>query len=204
MKVLVVYYSMYGHIHQLAKAVAEGVSEVPGVEAVLRRTEELDVVKRRAESDEYIRKAAEAQQDVPVCTLDDLRQADGVLFGSPTRFGNMTAQMKLLFDGMGALWGRGEMEGKPAGVFTSTASMHGGQETTLFTMYAPLIHLGMLIVGIPYSTEGLAHTAARGASPYGASTIAGTMGELTPTEDDLRFARIQGHRVAEITKKLRS
>jgi len=202
MKILVVYYSMYGHVFTLAKATAEGAREA-GAEAVLRRVEELDVVKKRAESDQYIRAAMDAQKDVPVCTLDDLREADGVMFGSPTRFGNMTAQMKMLFDGMGGLWGKGEMEGKPAGAFTSTASMHGGQETTLFTMYAPMIHLGMLIVGIPYSTEGLAHTDARGASPYGASTVAGGTGELQPTEDDLRFARLHGRRVAEVAKKLR-
>ncbi len=202
MKILVVYYSMYGHVFRLAQAVAEGAAEA-GVEVLLRRTEELDVVKRRAESDPYIKAAMDAQKDVPVCTRDDLRSADGVLFGSPTRFGNMTAQMKILFDGMGSLWGKGEMEGKPAGVFTSTGSTHGGQETTLFTMYAPIIHLGMIVVGIPYSTEGLAHTEARGASPYGASTIAGPTGELQPTEDDLRFARVLGKRVAEVTKKLR-
>lgn len=203
MKILVVYYSMYGHVYQLAKAVVEGASEVAGAEVVLRRVEELDVVKQRAESDAGIRAAMEAQKDVPVCTPDDLRQADGILFGSPTRFGNMTAQMKLLFDGMGALWGKGELEGKPAGVFTSTGSMHGGQETTLFTMYPPIIHLGMLIVGIPYSTEGLAHHEARGASPYGASTIAGGMGQLQPTADDLRFARVLGKRVADITSRLK-
>jgi NAD(P)H dehydrogenase (quinone) len=202
MKILVVYYSMYGHVFRMAQAVAKGAAEA-GVEVLLRRTEELDVVKRRAETDPYIKAAMDAQQDVPVCTLDDLRSADGVLFGSPTRFGNMTAQMKLLFDGMGGLWGKGEMEGKPAGVFTSTATTHGGQETTLFTMYAPIIHLGMILVGIPYSTPGLAHTEAEGASPYGASTIAGPTGQLQPTDNDLRFASVLGKRVAEVTKKLR-
>lgn len=204
MNILVVYYSMYGHTYRMAQAVAEGAREVPGANVVLRRTAELDVVEKRAQSDPGIRAAIDAQKDVPVCTLDDLRSADGVLFGSPTRFGNMAAQAKLLFDGMGALWGKGEMEGKPAGVFTSTATTHGGQETTLFTMYAPLIHLGMILVGIPYSTPGLAHTDARGASPYGASTIAGPMGELQPADDDLRFARVLGRRVAEVARKLRA
>lgn len=202
MKILVVYYSMYGHVFRMAQAVAEGAAEA-GVEVMLRRTEEMDVVIRRAESDPYIKAAMDAQKDVPVCTLDDLRSADGVLFGSPTRFGNMTAQMKMLFDGMGALWAKGEMEGKPAGAFTSTASTHGGQETTLLTMFAPIIHLGMIVVGIPYSTPGLAHTEAHGASPYGASTISGPSGQLLPTEDDLRFARVLGKRVAEVAKKLR-
>jgi NAD(P)H dehydrogenase (quinone) len=203
MKVLVVYYSMYGHVFELAQAVLKGAASVEGVEAILRRVEEFDVVRERAKSDEYIRKAMEAQKDVPVVTLDDLRQADGVLFGSPTRFGNMTAQMKALFDGLGSLWMKGEMENKPAGAFTSTASTHGGQETTLFTMFAPMLHLGMMIVGIPYSTEGLAHAEARGASPYGASTIAGGMGQLRPTADDLRFAEVHGRRVAEFARKLR-
>lgn len=202
MKILVVYYSMYGHVFRMAQAVAQGAAEA-GVEVVLRRTEELDVVKRRAETDPYIKAAMDAQKDVPFCTHDDLRSADGILFGSPTRFGNMTAQMKLLFDGMGGLWGKGEMEGKPAGVFTSTASTHGGQETTLLTMFIPIIHLGMILVGLPYSTPGLAHTDAGGASPYGASTIAGGSGQLQPTENDLRFASVLGKRVAEVTKKLR-
>jgi NAD(P)H dehydrogenase (quinone) len=135
--------------------------------------------------------------------LDDLREADGVIFGSPTRYGNMTAQMKQLIDSTGTLWLKGEMEGKPAGVFTSTATTHGGQETTLLTMMVPLLHLGMLIVGVPYSVEGMIHTQARGGTPYGASIIAGPQGELEPTPEDLNIARALGRRVAEVTQKVR-
>jgi NAD(P)H dehydrogenase (quinone) len=135
--------------------------------------------------------------------LDDLREADGVIFGSPTRYGNMTAQMKQLIDSTGTLWLKGEMEGKPAGVFTSTASTHGGQETTLVTMMIPLLHLGMLIVGVPYSLEGMIHTQARGGTPYGASMIAGPQGELQPTPEDLNIGRALGRRVAEVRQKVR-
>jgi NAD(P)H dehydrogenase (quinone) len=126
-----------------------------------------------------------------------------VIFGSPTRYGNMTAQMKALIDSTAQLWLNGEMEGKPAGVFTSTASTHGGQETTLLTMMVPLLHLGMLIVGVPYSLPGMIHTEARGGTPYGATTIAGPRGELQPTPDDLAIAKALGRRVAEVTARVR-
>ena len=145
----------------------------------------------------------EEQKDIPVCTLDDLRAADGVLVGWPTRYGNMTAQMKQLIDSTASLWLKGEMEGKPAGVFTCTASTHGGQETTLVTMMIPLLHLGMLIVGVPYSVEGMLHTQGRGSTPYGATTIAGGQGELQPKPEDLAIARALGRRVAEITARVR-
>lgn len=203
MKVLVVYYSMYGHMLRMARAVAEGTGEVEGTEVVLRRCEELPHVARRIEGDEFMRKVRDSQSDIPVCTTEDFRQADGIVIGSPTRFGNMAAQVKSLIDGLGSLWGRGELEGKPAGVFTSTATTHGGQETTLVSMMIPLIHLGMIIVGVPYSTPGMLHTDARGGTPYGATTIAGGAGELSPTPQDLEIASVLGHRVAEITKKLR-
>jgi NAD(P)H dehydrogenase (quinone) len=152
----------------------------------------------------YSYQVYQSQQSIPVCTLDDLREADGVLFGAPTRFGNMCAQMKALLDSTVQLWLKGTMEGKPAGVFTSTASSHGGQETTLVTMMLPLLHLGMLIVGIPYSTPGMIHTEARGGTPYGASTIAGASGELQPAPEDLALAKVQGKRVAEAALALRS
>jgi NAD(P)H dehydrogenase (quinone) len=203
MKILVVYYSMYGHVFQLARGVEQGAKSVAGAEVLLRRVAEFDEVVKKTADNEYIVKVRQQQQDIPVCTLDDLRQADGVIFGTPTRYGNMTAQMKQLIDSTASLWLNGEMEGKPAGVFTSTASTHGGQETTLLTMMVPLIHLGMLIVGVPYSTEGMIHTEARGGTPYGASTIAGARGELQPTGEDLAIAGVLGARVANITKKLR-
>jgi NAD(P)H dehydrogenase (quinone) len=203
MKILIVYYSMYGHVLQLARAVEKGAKSVAGADVVLRRVAEFDEVVKKTADNEYLVKVREQQADIPVCTLDDLGQADGVIFGSPTRYGNMTAQMKQLIDSTASLWLKGQMEGKPAGVFTSTGSTHGGQETTLLTMMVPLIHLGMLIVGVPYSTEGMLHTEARGGSPYGASTIAGPRGELQPTKEDLAIATALGARVAQITKKLR-
>ena len=203
MKILIAYYSLYGHMFQLAKAAAEAVNEVPGAEAVLRRVAEFDVVEKAIDQNDFMRQVRESQKDVPVVTLDDVKAADGYFFGSPTRFGNMAAQVKQLFDTMGGLWMQGALEGKPAGVFTASGSTHGGQETTLLTMMVPLLHLGAVIVGIPYSTAGLAHTEARGASPYGASTIAGTRGELQPAAEDLAFARVQAKRIAEMALKLR-
>jgi NAD(P)H dehydrogenase (quinone) len=203
MKILVVYYSLYGHTFQLAKAVKEGAESVKGAEVIFRRVEEFDVVLKKTENDAYINQIREQQKEIPVCTLDDLREADGVIFGSPTRYGNMTAQMKQLIDSTASLWLKGEMEGKPAGVFTSTGSTHGGQETTLLTMMIPLLHLGMLIVGVPYSLKGMLHTEARGGTPYGPSIIAGPQGQLQPTPEDLYIGRGLGRRVAEVTQKLR-
>jgi NAD(P)H dehydrogenase (quinone) len=203
MKVLIVYYSMYGHVFQLARAVEEGAASVEGVQVMLRRVQEFDVVDKIIDGNEFARQVRDQQKDIPVCTPDDLREADGLIVGSPTRYGNMTAQMKQLIDSTAGLWVKGEMEGKPAGVFTSTASTHGGQETTLLTMMVPLIHLGMIIVGVPYSVPGMLHTEGRGGTPYGASTIAGGEGELKPTPEDLEIARALGRRVAETTKKLR-
>jgi NAD(P)H dehydrogenase (quinone) len=204
MKILVVYYSMYGHTLELARAVQEGAASVEGAEVVLRRVQEFPVVEEATRSNAAVQAVLEKQKDIGICTVDDLRAADGVVFGSPTRYGNMTAQMKQLIDSTASLWLNGEMEGKPAGVFTSTASTHGGQETTLLTMMVPLLHLGMLIVGVPYSSEGMIHTEARGGTPYGASTIAGARGELTPQPGDLAIARILGRRVAEVTRKVRA
>src|SRR5215467_3427904 len=203
MKVLVVYYSMYGHVFQLARAVEQGAKSVAGVDVILRRVAEFDEVIRKTADNEFLVKVRDEQANIPVCTIDDLREADGVMFGSPTRYGNMTAQMKQLIDSTASLWLNGEMEGKPAGVFTSTASTHGGQETTLLTMMVPLIHLGMIIVGLPYSLPGMIHTEARGGTPYGATTIAGPKGELQPQAQDLQLAEALGKRVAETALKLR-
>jgi len=204
MKVLIVYHSVYGHIQTMAKAVEEGARGVAGVDVVLRRVQEFpDYIQHMEEEKGYAYQVYQSQASVPECTLDDLREADGVIFGSPTRYGNMTAQMKKLIDSTAQLWLTGQMEGKPAGVFTSTASTHGGQETTLLTMMVPLLHLGMVIVGVPYSVPGMIHTEARGGTPYGATTIAGPRGELQPTADDLAIARTLGKRVAETTLTLR-
>src|SRR5262245_29014834 len=203
MKILVVYYSMYGHVLQLAHAVEQGAMSVAGTEAKLCRVAEFEEVIKKTADNEFLVKVREQQADIPVCTLDDLKEADGIVFGSPTRYGNMTAQMKQLIDSTASLWLEGKLEGKPAGVFTSTGSTHGGQETTLLTMMVPLIHLGMIIVGVPYSTEGMLHTEARGGTPYGATTIAGPRGELQPTKEDLAIGKALGQRVAAIAKKLR-
>lgn len=203
MKILIVYYSMYGHTLKMARAVEEGVLLVKDAEAILRRVQEFDTVDRIIDNNEFARQVREQQKDIPVCTLDDLRVADGMLFGTPTRYGNMTAQMKQLIDSTADLWLKGEFEGKPAGLFVSTASTHGGQETTALTMMAPLLHLGMIIVGVPYSLPEMLHTEGRGGTPYGASTVAGPTGELEPAPEDLEIARALGKRVAEVAKKLR-
>lgn len=203
MKILVVYYSMYGHVLELAKAVAEGARSVPGAEVLLRRVPDLPFNEPKLAGSQHAQEVLDQQKDIPLCTLEDLKLADGVLFGTPTRFGNMCSQLKALFDQMAELWGQGAMEGKPAGIFVSTATTHGGQETTGFTMMAPLLHLGMLIVGVPYSTPGMLHTEGRGGTPYAASTVAGGRNDLKPTPEDLDIARALGARVANITAKLR-
>jgi NAD(P)H dehydrogenase (quinone) len=203
MKILVVYYSMYGHVLKLAHAVAEGALSVPGAEVVMRRVEDLPFNQHKLQESKHAQMTLEQQKDIPFCTLADLRTADGILFGTPTRYGNMTSQMKALFDQTVELWVQGTLEGKPAGLFTSTATTHGGQETTGFTMMAPLLHLGMIIVGVPYSTPGMRHTEGRGGTPYAASTVAGGRNELTPTPEDLEIAKALGRRVAHVAAKLR-
>jgi NAD(P)H dehydrogenase (quinone) len=203
MKILVVYYSMYGHVLKMARAAADGAQTVEGAEVVLRRVQELETNLPRLQASQHAREVLQRQQDIPIARLDDLRTADGVIFGTPTRFGNMCAQMKQYFDGTGELWTQGTLEGKPAGVLVSTATTHGGQETTCFTMMAPLLHLGLIIVGVPYSTPGMLHAEGRGGTPYGASTVAGGRNDLEPAPEDLEIARALGRRVAEIAKKLK-
>ncbi|NEP19725.1 MAG: NAD(P)H:quinone oxidoreductase [Leptolyngbya sp. SIO4C1] len=192
-------------IKQLARAVEQGAKTVSGADVILRRVEEFEQVRQKAiDGNEAAQQIWTQQQDILVCSLDDLRSADAVLFGTPTRFGNMSSQMKQLFDSMTSLWLNGEMEGKPAGVFTSTASTHGGQETTLLTMMVPLLHLGMIVVGVPYSADGMIHTEARGGTPYGPTTIAGAKGELQPPSEDLSLAEVLGQRVADVAARLKS
>jgi NAD(P)H dehydrogenase (quinone) len=204
MKILVVYYTMYGHVYKLAQAVAEGAESVPGTEVMVRRVEDLPFNQRKLQESQHARETLELQKNIPIVTLEDMRTADGFLFGTPTRFGNMTSQMKALFDQLVEFWLQGIFEGKPAGIFTSTATTHGGQETTGFTMMAPLLHLGMLIVGVPYSTPGMLHTEGRGGTPYAASTVAGSRNELNPAHEDLEIAKALGARVAKIAAKLSS
>jgi NAD(P)H dehydrogenase (quinone) len=203
MKILIVYYSMYGHVLKLARAAAAGAQTVDGAEVVLRRVQELDANLAKLQGSKHAQDVLALQQNIPIATVDDLQAADGVIFGTPTRFGNMCAQMKQYLDGTIALWLSGALEGKPAGVMVSTATTHGGQETTCLTMMAPLLHLGFIIVGVPYSTPGMLHTEGRGGTPYGATTVAGGKNELEPAPEDLEIAKALGRRVADVAKKLR-
>jgi NAD(P)H dehydrogenase (quinone) len=203
MKVLIIYYSMYGHIHQMAQAVAEGVNSVPGAEAVLRRVPETlpdDVLEKMG--------ALNAQQSmaaIPVATVDELEAADAVIFGSPTRFGNMCGQMRQFLDATGQLWAKGALVGKAASVFASSNTQHGGQESTILSFHITLLHQGMVIVGLPYTYQGqMRMDEITGGSPYGASTIAGGSGERMPSENELEAARFQGRHTAGIASKLTS
>ena len=200
MNILVVIDTRTGNILELARAVVEGAQSVPGAEVTLARAQAADDDglpmddRRRAVRDEFT-KLREA-------TLEDLERCDGLVLGSPTRFGNMTAPLKGFIDSTGKLWFEGGLLGKPAGVFTSTASMHGGQETTLLSMMLPLLHHGMVIVGIPYSEPALTSTS-RGGTPYGASSVSGPGADQGPNEEELALARALGKRVSEIAAKLR-
>ena len=201
MKVLVVFYSMYGHIARMAEAVAEGAREVKGADVVLRRVPETlpqEVLEKMG--------AAEAQKTlppVPVCTVEELADADAIIFGTPTRFGNMCGQMRQFLDSTGQLWMKGALVGKVGSVFTSSATQHGGQESTILTFHITLLHQGMVLVGLPYAFAGQMRTdEITGGSPYGASTIAGTKGERLPTDNELAAARFQGKHVAAIAGKL--
>lgn len=202
MKILIVYYSMYGHIHKMAQAVAEGVREVKGAEAVLRRVPE-------TLPDEVLKKmgAYEIQQklkEVPVCRVEELADADAIIFGTPTRFGNMCGQMRQFLDATGGLWSKGALVGKIASVFTSSSTQHGGQESTILSFIPTLLHHGMIIAGLPYTFQGQSRIdEITGCSPYGASTIAGPDGSRQPSKNELDGARFQGRYVAELTEKLR-
>jgi len=195
-KVLVLYYSSYGHIERMAEAVAEGVREA-GAEAVIRRVPELV-------PEEVVRKSGfKLDQKAPIATVDELAGYDAIIFGTPTRFGNMTAQMKHFMDQLGQLWLRGALVGKVASVFSSSATQHGGQESTILTFHPVLLHLGMIIVGLPYAFQGqMGVTEVMGNSPYGASTIAGGDGSRQPSAVELEGARFQGRHVAQIAAKL--
>jgi len=195
-KILVLYYSSYGHIEAMAQAEAEGVREA-GVEAVVKRVPE-------TVPEEVARKSGyKLDQKAPIATVDELPQYDGIIFGTGTRYGNMTAQMKSFLDQTGALWMKGALVGKVASVFTSTATQHGGQESTILTFHPVLLHLGFVVVGLPYSFQGQMGVAeVMGGSPYGASTIAGGDGTRMPSKVELEGARFQGRHVAQIAAKL--
>jgi NAD(P)H dehydrogenase (quinone) len=201
MKVLIVFYSMYGHIYKMAQAAAEGAKEVPGTEVVLRRVPE-------TLSDEILGKmgALEAQKamaGIPVCTVGELAEADAIIFGTPTRFGNMCGQMRQFLDATGQLWAKNALVGKVGSVFASSATQHGGQESTILSFHITLLHQGMVVVGLPYAFTGQTRIdEITGGSPYGASTIAGGKGERMPSENELAAARWQGKHVAAIALKL--
>jgi NAD(P)H dehydrogenase (quinone) len=201
-QIQIVFYSMYGHIYTMAEAVAEGVRSVPGCTVELLQVAELipeEVL------EQYGAKAArQSFAHIPTATVDGLMAADAIIFGTPTRFGNMAAQMRNFLDQTGKLWMEGALVGKVGSVFASTATQHGGQETTITSFHSTLLHLGMIIVGVPYAEHRLLNMSEiTGGTPYGATTLAGPDGSRKPSENELGIARYQGAHVAEIAKKLK-
>jgi NAD(P)H dehydrogenase (quinone) len=192
--ILILYYSRTGKVAQLARLVARGVEEVPGMQARLRSVPPVAPVTETAAP-------PEPDEGAPYVTRADLRECAGLVLGSPTRFGNMAAPLKHFLDSTPAEWASGTLVGKPAGVFTSTNTMHGGQEATLLSMMLPLLHHGMLIVGVPYSEPAL-HRTLGGGSPYGASHVGGASGANVISEDERIVARALGRRVAEVAARL--
>lgn len=200
-KIQVVFYSMYGHIHRLAEAVAEGARAVPGSEVRLLQVAEL--VPEAALERTGAAQARAAFSSVPIAKPAELADADAIIFGTPTRFGNMCAQMRNFLDQTGGLWAKGGLIGKVGSVFTSTGTQHGGQETTITSFHTTLLHHGMIIVGVPYACQELTNMAEiTGGSPYGAGTLAGADGSRLPSENELAIGRYQGKHVAEIAQKL--
>lgn len=201
MKIQVIFYSMYGHVHQMAEAVAEGARGVAGAEVTLSQVAELvpDAALERTGA-----KAARGKfAQIPLAQPAQMLEADAIIFGTPTRFGNMCAQMRNFLDQTGQIWAKGQLIGKVGSVFTSTSSQHGGQETTITSFHTTLLHHGMIIVGVPYSCAGLTNMEEiSGGTPYGASTLAGGDGSRQPSKNELDIARFQGKHVAEITAKL--
>lgn len=195
-KILVLYFSTYGHVETMAKAVADGAGSIEGTEVTIKRV--LDLV-----PENVARKAgAKLDQMAPIATVEELPNYDAIIFGTPTRFGNMCAQMRNFLDQTGGLWADGKLVGKVASVFTSTATQHGGQETTITSFHTTLLHHGMIIVGVPYSCRELTNMSEiTGGSPYGATTLAGTDGSRQPSENEIKIARFQGAHVAEVAKK---
>lgn len=204
-KILIPFYSTYGHTHQMAHAVAEGAKGVADTDVRVRRIPELEAARQAMSGQDAYVQAQDKMAEHAEVTHDDLRWADGIVWGTPTRYGNMTAQMKAFIDTTGGLWQNGELEDKATGIFTSTSSIHGGQESTILTSLVPLLHLGMIFVGTPYgqnpqilTTDGI------GGSPYGPATLAGGDGSRQPVEDELVTARNLGSRVAKVAARLKS
>ncbi|MFO7560626.1 MAG: NAD(P)H:quinone oxidoreductase [Desulfobacterales bacterium] len=195
-KILILYYSMYGHVETMAKAVAEGASSVKGIDVTIKRVPDLmpEDVARKA--------GAKLDQAASIATADELPNYDAIIFGTPTRFGNMCAQMRNFLDQTGGLWADGKLVGKVGSVFTSTGTQHGGQETTITSFHTTLFHHGMIVVGVPYSCKELTNMSEiTGGTPYGASTLAGSDGSRQPSENEIKIARFQGAHVAETAKK---
>lgn len=199
-RILILFYSMYGHVFRMAKAVAEGVRQGGG-EPILKQVAELVPEERW---DKSIRRAKGSMKHIPVADPQaDLKGIDGVIVGTPTRFGNMSSQMRNFWDQTGGDWANGTLIGRPAAVFTSTGTQHGGQETTIISTMITLLHHGCVLVGLPYSfKDQMSLKEISGGSPYGASTIAGTMGERMPTANELRMAKGLGKHVTTIARKL--
>jgi NAD(P)H dehydrogenase (quinone) len=196
-KVLVLYYSSYGHIEVMANAIAEGAASVAGCECVVKRVPEL------VPADVAAASGMKVDQGAPIATVDELADYDAIIFGTPTRFGNMAAQMRNFLDQTGGLWFQNKLVGKVGSVFVSTASQHGGQETTITSFHTTLLHHGMVIVGLPYTFKGNSEMGEiSGGTPYGASTLAGGDGSRMPSANELDGARFQGRHVAEIATKL--
>lgn len=201
MKILIVYYSMYGHIFEMAHGIKAGAESVDGADVELRKVPETlpgEVLKKMGAVE-----GQREQEGIPVCSVDDLAEADAIVFGTPTRFGNMCGQMKQFLDATGSLWANGSLVGKVGSVFTSSNTQHGGQESTILSFHILLLHQGLVIVGLPYAFEGqTVIDEITGCSPYGASTIAGPDGQRRPSDNELAGARFQGQHVAKITRKL--
>jgi NAD(P)H dehydrogenase (quinone) len=193
-EVLILYYSRHGATAEMARQIARGVEEVAGMQARLRTVPAVSAVCEATE-------AVIPDSGAPYVSEEDLAACHGLILGSPTRFGNMAAPMKYFLDSTSRLWMSGELIGKPAGVFTSTSSLHGGQESTLLSMMLPLLHHGMLLAGVPYSETSLLHTRS-GGTPYGASHLAGPDSKLPLTDEEKRICRTQGRRLAEIARRL--
>ena len=202
MKINIIFYSTYGNIYRMVEAVAEGAREVEGAEVNVYQVHETiseDVLKNIGAFD-----AKKAFEHIPIATIDSLSDADALIFGTPTRFGMMTGQMRNFLDQTGGLWVKGALIGKVGSVFTSSATQHGGQESTILSFHTTLLHHGMILVGVPYSEKRqMTMDEITGGSPYGASTIAGGDGSRMPSENELAIARFQGKHVAEITKRLK-
>lgn len=200
MKVLIVYYSTFGNVYKMAKFIAEGVNSVNGAEPIIRKVPEL-IPEAIIKSREDMQKGAEIQKDIPLVTIEDFKKASAFAFGTPTRFGNVSAQLKNQIDQLGPLWMQKVFEGKPAGIFVSTSTLHGGQETTILTLMTVLLHLGFIIIGVPYSVPELFLTTS-GGSPYGPGHIANPDNNREIDENEANICRAFGKRLAEIGLKL--